>query len=244
MKSAYLPGLDEQTFLEGPHSRKWELAFLLRVAAEFIRGLRALHFVGPCVSVFGSARIEEEHPFYALAREVGRALAGLGFTVMTGGGGGLMEAANRGAKEAGGRSVGCNIRLPFEQKPNAYLDHWVSIRYFFIRKVFLFKYSYAFVVMPGGVGTLDELFEAYTLIQCGKIQNFPIVLMGREYWGPLLKLLRDMAEEGTISPSDIDLILVTDSVAEAMAHIEKHSVERFRLRRTKPPQRRGALAEG
>lgn len=229
--------LDEKAFLEGPHSRKWEAAFLFRVALEFVRGLRKLHFLGPCVTVFGSARIQEGHPYYELAREVGREIVKLGFTVMTGGGSGLMEAANRGAKEGGGRSVGCNVQLPHEQKPNAYLDHWVTIRYFFIRKVFLFKYSYAFVVMPGGIGTLDELFEAYTLIQCGKIQDFPIVLMGRHYWEPLLGLLKEMAGEGTISPTDLDLILVTDSVEEAMAHIERHSVVKFRLRKTLLPVR-------
>lgn len=155
-----------------------------------------------------------------------------------------MEAANRGAREAGGLSVGCNIQLPHEQRPNAYLDRWVTIRYFFIRKVFLFKYSYAFVVMPGGVGTLDEVFEAYTLIQNGKIQDFPIVLMGREYWEPLLLLLKEMAEEGTISPPGLDLILVTDSVEEAMAHIERHAVETFRLRRLKAPGPARLLAEG
>ncbi|MEK6709104.1 MAG: TIGR00730 family Rossman fold protein [Nitrospinota bacterium] len=236
-------GTDEERFLEGPHSRKWEAAFLFRVVVEFIKGLRALHFVGPCVAVFGSARIPEDHPFYGLTREVGRELAKLGFTVMTGGGGGLMEAANRGAKEAGGRSVGCNILLPQEQARNAYLDHWVTIRYFFIRKVFLFKYSYAFVVMPGGVGTLDELFEAYTLIQTGKIQDFPIVLFGKDYWGPMMLLLKRMAWEGTISPADLDLILVTDSVPEGMAHIERHSVEKFRLRKAKEPRPARLLAE-
>lgn len=236
--------LDEDRFLEGPHSRKWEAAFLFRVVVGFVKGLRALHFLGPCVTVFGSARIGEGHPFYELSREVGRAIAKLGFTVMTGGGGGLMEAANRGAREAGGRSVGCNVQLPREQRPNAYLDRWVTIRYFFIRKVFLFKYSYAFVVMPGGIGTLDELFEAYTLIQCGKIQDFPIVLMGREYWEPLFRLLKGMAWEGTISPSDLDLILITDSVEEAMAHIERYSVEKFRLRKDNPLRPARALAEG
>jgi hypothetical protein len=229
--------LDEKVFLEGPHSRKWEAAFLFRVVAEFVRGLRKLHFLGPCVTVFGSARIPEGHPYYGLAREVGREIVKLGFTVMTGGGGGIMEAANRGAREGGGRSVGCNIRLPHEQHPNRYLDHWVTIRYFFIRKVFLFKYSYAFVAMPGGIGTLDELFEAYTLIQNKKIQDFPIVLMGRAYWEPLLELLKEMAEERTISPTDLDLILVTDSVEEAMAHIERYSVVKFRLRKAPLPVR-------
>ena len=236
--------IDESRFLEGPHSRKWEAAFLFRVAVGFVKGMRALHFLGPCVTVFGSARIGEGHPFYELTREVGREIVKLGFTVMTGGGGGLMEAANRGAKEAGGRSVGCNIQLPHEQKPNTYLDHWVTIRYFFIRKVFLFKYSYAFVAMPGGIGTLDELFEAYTLIQNGKIQDFPIVLIGKEYWEPLFILLKRMAWEGTISPGDLDLILITDSVKEAMAHIERYSVDKFRLRKDNPLRPTRVLAEG
>ena len=157
---------------------------LLRAGRDFIRGFRALHFVGPCVTVFGSARFDEHHRYYAMAREVGGALAGLGFTVMTGGGPGVMEAANRGAREAGGRSVGCNIELPFEQEPNPYLDRWVTTEYFWVRKVLLFKYSYAFIVLPGGFGTLDELTEALTLIQTRKILQFPVVLMGRDYWAP------------------------------------------------------------
>src|SRR5579871_3702280 len=162
-------------FLEGPHSRGSELLFSLRVFREFIRGFRNLHFVGPCVTVFGSARFTEAHPYYEMAREIGQKLAALGFSVMTGGGPGIMEAANRGAKEANGLSLGCNIRLPVEQKPNAYLDRWVTFDHFFVRKVLLFKYSYAFVIMPGGFGTSDELFEALTLVQTSKISHFPIV---------------------------------------------------------------------
>src|SRR5437667_2996789 len=151
--------------LEGPRSRTSEFVQLLRVLRDFLRGFRVLHFVGPCVTVFGSARTGEDDPNYRLAREMGAAIARLGFTVMTGGGPGIMEAANRGAKDAGGRSVGCNIVLSTEQKPNKYLDHWVYINYFFVRKVLLCKYSYAFVVMPGGYGTMDEFFEAITLVQ-------------------------------------------------------------------------------
>jgi len=147
---------------------------------DFLRGFRTLHFVGPCVTVFGSARIKREDPNYELARKMGAAIARLGFTVMTGGGPGIMEAANRGAKEVGGRSVGCNIELPSEQAANPYLDRCVRMHYFFVRKALLIKYSYAFVVMPGGAGTLDELFEAVTLIQTGKIKNFPIVIMGTD----------------------------------------------------------------
>jgi len=157
--------------------------------AEFIRGFRALHFVGPCVTVFGSARFKDDHPYYILARDVGSGLSRLGFTVMTGGGPGIMEAANRGAKESGGISIGCNIRLPKEQLPNPYLDRFVVFRYFFVRKVMLIKYSYAFVVLPGGFGTMDELFEAMTLIQTGKIRNFPVVLMGRNFYVQLLEFL-------------------------------------------------------
>ena len=158
------PEPEERFFLQGPRSRGSELKSLLTIVAEFIRGFRVLHFVGPCVTVFGSARFREDHPYYAVARSVGRGLAKLGFTVMTGGGPGIMEAANRGAKEAGGFSVGCNIVLPEEQKINAYLDRWVTFRHFYVRKVMLVKYSYAFVVMPGGMGTMDEFFEAAVLM--------------------------------------------------------------------------------
>jgi uncharacterized protein (TIGR00730 family) len=221
-------------FLEGPHSRISELRMVLRAMREFIRGFRALHFVGPCVTVFGSARRGESHPEYARARDVGARLARLGFTVMTGGGPGLMEAANRGARDVGGRSVGCNIELPNEQEPNRYLDRFVTCRYFFVRKVLLFKYSYAFVCLPGGIGTLDELSEALTLIQTGKIANFPVVLIGQEYWRPLDALLRAMVAAGTISADDLRLLFVTDDVDEAMAYIERHAVGAFGLRRRAP----------
>lgn len=220
----------DKVLLEGPHSRRRELWLVLRALKDFITGFRTLHFVGPCVTVFGSARYGESHPHYALGRHVGASLARMGFTVMTGGGPGLMEAANRGAREAGGRSVGCNIELPTEQEPNPYLDRWVTCRYFFVRKVLLFKYSYAFVGLPGGLGTLDELFEALVLIQTGKIDNFPVVLFGTAYWRPLQDLLHHLAREGTISESDLTLLLVTDSVEDALAHIRRHAVEQFGLR--------------
>jgi uncharacterized protein (TIGR00730 family) len=171
-------GEADRRMLEGPRSRTRELITLLRVTRDFVRGFRVLHFVGPCVTVFGSARTREDDPNYQLARQMGAAIARLGFTVMTGGGPGIMEAANRGAKDVGGRSVGCNIELPFEQRPNAYLDRCVTMHYFFVRKTLLVKYSYAFVVFPGGAGTVDELFEALTLIQTGKIENFPILVGG------------------------------------------------------------------
>jgi uncharacterized protein (TIGR00730 family) len=157
--------------------------------------------------------------------------------IFTAVGSGLMEAANRGAREAGGRSVGCNIVLPHEQRPNAYLDHLVTFQHFFVRKVMLVKYSYAFVVLPGGFGTLDELFEALTLIQTGKIVNFPVILMGRDYWMPIQHLLKQMVKENTISAGDLDLLFLTDSVDEAAGYIQTHAIERFGLRERPVPQR-------
>ena len=233
----------DRVLLEGPRSRFRELMTLLRVGRDFIRGFRTLHFAGPCVTVFGSARFDEHHRYYAMAREVGAALSGLGFTVMTGGGPGVMEGANRGAREAGGRSVGCNVELPFEQEPNPYLDRWVTCRYFFVRKVLLVKYSYAFIVLPGGFGTLDELTEALTLIQTRKILQFPIVLMGRDYWAPFLAMVKTMVDAGTISAADLDLMLVTDSVTEAMAHLDLHAVQHFGLKKRKLPRPRKIFGE-
>jgi uncharacterized protein (TIGR00730 family) len=224
----------DRALLEGPHSRGKELWLVLRTVRDFIAGFRTLHFVGPCVTVFGSARYHEDHPYYAMAREVGRRISRMGFTVMTGGGPGLMEAANRGAKDVSGRSVGCNIRLPKEQAPNPYLDRRVTCQHFFVRKVLLFKYSYAFVALPGGIGTADELFEALTLIQTGKIERFPIVLVGVAYWQPLVDLLRGMAAEATIDQADLRLMLVTDDLDEAVRHIERHAIEPFGLRRREP----------
>jgi uncharacterized protein (TIGR00730 family) len=221
--------LADYHLLEGPHSRSSELLTLLRILYDYLKGLRALHFVGPCVTVFGSARVTESDPHYGMARQMGAAIARLGFTVLTGGGPGIMEAANRGAREAGGRSVGCNIQLPTEQQPNPYLDRSVMLRYFSVRKTLLMKYSYAFVVCPGGVGTLDEFFEALTLIQTGKVKNFPIVLMGKEYWHELTLLLAKMARLGTIGWQDLELIHTTDSVQEAIAHIEHKAIRSFGL---------------
>ncbi len=226
--------LEEKSFLEGPQSRRKDSLFVLKVLFEFIKGFRALHFIGPCVTVFGSARFKEGHPSYELARKMGAGLVDLGFTVMTGGGPGIMEAANRGAKEAGGKSVGCNIKLPHEQKQNNYLDKWVNIRYFFVRKVLLSKYSYAFVVMPGGFGTLDEFFEALTLIQTNFIKRFPVVLMDKEFHKKLNEHFEVMIAAGTILEEDTKLLLYTDSVDEAMEHIEKNAVERFNLKKKKP----------
>jgi uncharacterized protein (TIGR00730 family) len=211
---------DIQSFLAGPRARWAETLRVVRIAAEFIRGFRALHFVGPCVTVFGSARFKEDNRYYEMAREVGRRTALLGLTTMTGGGPGIMEAANRGAKEAGGKSIGCNIRLPQEQEPNQYLDRFVEFRYFFVRKVMLVKYSYAFVCLPGGYGTLDELFEAVTLVQTRKILGFPIVLMGVDYWQPLVDFITDtLLRNGTIGEEDPALLTVTDSPDVAVAAI-------------------------
>jgi uncharacterized protein (TIGR00730 family) len=208
---------EERHFLAGPQARFHELRRVLRISLELFKGFRTLHFVPPCVTVFGSARFEEGHPHYELARTMGRRLAAAGFAVMTGGGPGIMEAANRGAREAGGFSIGCNIELPHEQEPNAYLDRWLEFRYFFVRKVMLVKYSYAFVVLPGGLGTMDEIFETATLIQTGKIQDFPLVLMGVEFWRPLLEFLEErMVAQGTVAPEDRDRLVTTDSPDEAL----------------------------
>src|SRR5215813_13327588 len=231
-------GWAERRFLAGPRSRWKELLSVFEFGWEFIRGFRTLHFVGPCVTVFGSARFLDEHPYYKLTQRMGAALARMGFTVMTGGGPGLMEAASRGAKEAGGYTVGCNIVLPEEQKINPWVDRSITFDHFFVRKVMLVKYSYAFVVMPGGLGTMDELFEALTLIQTKKIDNFPVVLMGTEYYRPLMSVVFKMVAAGTISNTDLDLLLVTDSVEEAMEHIEQHAIRGFGLDR---PQQRIAL---
>lgn len=227
----------ERRFLAGPWSRRSELRFLWAVLREFLHGFRVLHFVGPCVSVFGSARVVESSPYYILAQQLGAGLSRQGFTVLTGGGPGLMEAANRGARQAGGPSVGCNVQLPHEQYPNQYLDKWLTCHYFFVRKVLLVKYSYAFVIMPGGIGTLDELFEALTLIQNQKILNFPIVVVGRTYWEPLLELLTRMQQQGMVAPADLHLLTYTDSVEEALAHIERHAVVKFNLAARHRPRR-------
>lgn len=213
---------EDERLLRGPRTRGSEAVRVFRIAREFIRGFRALHFVGPCVTVFGSARFNEGHEHYELAREMGRRIAEEELAVMTGGGPGIMEGANRGARDAGGMSIGCNIELPFEQFPNPYLDKFVEFRYFFVRKVMLVKYSCAFVVLPGGFGTLDEVFETLVLIQTGKIRNFPIVLMGRDYWRPIVEFARtNLVSAGAISPEDLDLVTFTDDPEEAMVAIRQ-----------------------
>ena len=210
----------EKSFLAGRRSSADDMESAVRVFLEMLRGFEELDFEGPCVTVFGSARFKEDHPYYALGREVGRRLAEAGFNVMTGGGPGIMEAANRGAKEAGGLSIGCNIQLPLEQKPNPYLDHFVEFEHFFIRKVMLVKYSSAFVVLPGGFGTLDEAFEVITLIQTRKLESFPVVALGGAYWEQLTEFLTNtLVGEGTISSADLKLIELAQSPAEAVSFI-------------------------
>jgi uncharacterized protein (TIGR00730 family) len=233
----------EKSWLAGPRSRWHDFVSLLRVGLDFIRAYRVLHFVGPCVTIFGSARTKPGTCYYELARKMGAACSELGFTVITGGGPGIMQAANQGAFEAGGRSIGVNIELPFEQEANPYVHGAVNMRYFFTRKTMLVKYSYAFVVMPGGAGTLDEMFETMTLIQTGKLNNFPIVLMGREFWQPLMDFVYRMAEEGVINPEDPELIFFTDSVEEAKAHLQRHAVRQFGLRRKVTPRPLSVLGE-
>ena len=241
-KSAGPP--EVQRFLAGPQPRLFELARAIRIFVEFIRGFRALHFVGPCVTVFGSARFKADHPYYELGREVGARLARRGFAVMTGGGPGIMEAANRGAKEVGGRSIGCNIELPHEQRANPYVDHFVTFRHFYVRKVMLVKYSYAFIALPGGFGTLDEMFEIATLVQTGKVQEFPLVLMGREYWRPLTDFVRNrLLVEGTIDPGDEQRLQVTDSPEEAVDLVAGVAMRRFGLSYGPQARRRWYLGE-
>jgi uncharacterized protein (TIGR00730 family) len=193
---------------------------VLRIMGEFVNGFDTLASLGAAVTIFGSARTTEEDPMYWQVVELARQLSNAGFAIITGGGPGVMEAGNRGAREAGGMSVGCNIELPFEQGTNAYVDVSVNFRYFFVRKMMFMKYSEAFVIFPGGFGTMDELFESLTLIQTGKVRNFPVILFGSSYWTGLVDWIRQtMLAEGKISPQDIDLLIVTDSVEEAATRI-------------------------
>ena len=234
----------ERKFLSGPRSRGSDLAFAFDAFRELVRGFRVFHFVGPCVTVFGSARFDESHPYYDLSRRMGAELANAGFTVMTGGGPGVMEAANRGAREAGGGSVGCNIVLPSEQRPNPYLDRFFECRYFFTRKVLLAKYSYAFVAAPGGYGTLDELTEILVLIQTGKMQSFPVVLLGKSYWTELVAFFKDtLVAQRTISPEDLDRLIVTDDPKEAALAIQKVATTEFGLSYGPRARRRWWLGE-
>jgi uncharacterized protein (TIGR00730 family) len=209
------------------HSDPWRV---FRIMGEFVAGFDTLADIGAAVTVFGSARVPADHPQYAAAEETARLLVAAGFAVVTGGGPGIMEAANRGAHLAGGVSIGCNIELPFEQGMNPYVDIAVNFRYFFVRKTMFVKYAEAFIIFPGGFGTLDELFEALTLIQTGKVRNFPVILFGSEYWKGLRSWIEGtMLAEGKVSPEDLELLAVTDSPAEAVRVVsecyERHCAE-------------------
>lgn len=223
----------KHVYLEGPKSRTYELGFAVKVFSQFIRGMRTLHFTGPCITVFGSARFAENDRWYIAAREFGKRISQLGFTTMTGGGPGIMEAANRGAFESGGQSVGCNIQLPFEQKPNPYVQTSVTFEHFFVRKTLLVKYSYAFVIMPGGFGTMDEFFETLTLVQTKTISEFPIILFGKEYYKELWEYMQYMADNGTINKDDLKLVLLTDSIDDAMQHIQQYVTKNYTVRERK-----------
>jgi uncharacterized protein (TIGR00730 family) len=222
-------------YLDGPQSRSFELRFAWKVFKQIIAGNRAFYFMGPCITVFGSARFKENHPYYEYAREFGRRIAGMNFTVMTGGGPGIMEAANRGAFEAGGKSMGCNIRLPMEQHPNKYMQKWVTFDYFFLRKAMLLKYSYAFIVMPGGFGTMDEMFNTLTLIQTKSLTQFPVVLFGKSYYQELIGMIQKMIKEETIQKEDLDLLLITDDLDEAMNHIQSYLSSNYNLMKKRKP---------
>jgi hypothetical protein len=213
----------EAHFLRGKREHGEELATAGRVFLELVRGFAVLDDLGKCVTVFGSARFPEGHRYYTLARLLGRRLAEEGYTVLTGGGPGIMEAANRGAQEAGGLSVGCNIRLPHEQKPNPFLDRFIEFEYFFVRKVMLVKYSQGFVTMPGGFGTMDELFETATLVQTGKIERFPIIAMGSDFWLNIVALRDAAIAEGTIGADDEELYFRTDDVEETLQILARHA---------------------
>ncbi|MFZ1584745.1 MAG: TIGR00730 family Rossman fold protein, partial [Saprospiraceae bacterium] len=225
---------EEKSFMQGPRARWRELKYTLGVVMQFIKGFRVLHFIGPCITVFGSARFKEDHPYYKMAREVSKQLSQLGFTIMTGGGPGIMEAANRGARDASGLSVGCNIQLGHEQEPNPYLDKFVTLEYFFVRKELLRKYSFAFIIMPGGFGTLDEFFETVTLIQTKKVSKFPIIVMGTEFHKDIKEHIEVMRIEKTISEEDLELILFTDSFDEVVNHIAKFAANDLKLKLVQP----------
>lgn len=226
---------DPERYLVRPRSRLDDTIGAVRILGEYLHGSQALHDLWPCVTVFGSARLGEGHSSYELGRQVGAGLARAGYTVMTGGGPGLMEAANRGAREAGGRSAGCNIHLPIEQAPNAYVDRVVTFHHFFVRKVMLVKHSVGFVALPGGFGTFDEVFEAANLIQAGAIVRFPLVLLGSDFWNPIVDVLRDrLLGAGTADPFDLEELLVTDDADACVAHIAHMTAEHLGVH---PPSR-------
>lgn len=211
--------LTERLLIDGPRRAIDDTLRVSNLMMEFLRGFRTFKDLGPCVTFFGSARFCEDHKYYTMAQQMAQKIAKMGFTIMTGGGPGIMEAANRGAKEVGARSVGCNIMLPTEQKPNPYLDQFVEFKHFYVRKVMLLRYSYALVIMPGGFGTMDEVFETLTLIQTKKIPRFPVVVMGGEFWQPLKSMLDMFLTKGTISQDDPNLLFFTDDIEEATSYI-------------------------
>lgn len=234
------PVTEDEKLLQAPapddftHTDPWRV---LRIFGEFVEGFDTLAGLGRAVSVFGSARTGPRDPMYRAARTTARLLAEAGFAVITGGGPGIMEAANRGAKDGRARSVGCNIELPFEQRPNPYLDVLIDFRYFFVRKTMFVKYSMAFVIFPGGFGTLDETFEALTLIQTGKIYQFPVVLFGTEYWRGLVDWLRERCmKEGKISRADLDLVVLTDDPKDVVSTIAAASESQVRATALRLPK--------
>ena len=234
----------ERRFLEGSQSRTRELIFASKVFFEFINAFRRLRFIGSSVTVFGSARFKEDHPYYKTTQALGVEISKLRFTTITGGGPSIMEAANRGAFEVQGRSYRCTIALLHEQKENPYVQQSIEFKYFFVRKTLLLKYSYAFIIVPGGWGTLDEMFEALTLIQTGKIEEFPEIIFGKEYWKSLIKLAEDVIENKTISSEEIkEYLLITDSIEGTIAHLEKHSIDKFGLKKSKRMIARRLLGE-
>ncbi len=219
----------EAAFLSGRHSRSKEFARMIRIIIEFVKGFRGFHFLPPAITVFGSARFNEGHRYYELARKMGARLAKAGYVVVTGGGPGIMEAANRGSFEAGGYNVGANIILPFEQSHNPYLNRVVNFYYFFVRKVILVKYSFAFIIFPGGFGTLDEMSEALTLIQTGKLYDFPVILIGKDYWRGLVQWMHEvLVAQGAVKAQDMEYFTLTDDLDEAMSIILNYA-ERIKL---------------
>lgn len=217
---------------------------ILGIISEFVEATERLAEIRPAVSIFGSARIRPGHRWYELTVELARRLSDAGFAIISGGGPGIMEAANRGARDVGGRSIGCNIVLPVEQRPNPYLDDFITFRYFFVRKVMLVKYSYAFVALPGGFGTMDEVFETATLVQTGKILDFPLVLMGLDYWAPLMEFIRSrMIPEKTINPEDLTRMILTDDPDEAAHCVRQCAIDHFGLSYTPPVKKRWLLGE-
>ena len=224
-----------EEYLEGPKSRTQELIFALKVFWQIITSVRKLHYIGPCITVFGSARFQEGHKYYTAAMEFGKRIAEIGFTTITGGGPGVMEAANRGAFENGGYSVGCNIQLPFEQKENKYLHTSFTFKHFFVRKTMLIKYSYAFIIMPGGFGTMDEFFETLTLVQTKTLSQFPLVLFGKEYFQPLMDYMMFLAKEKTIAEEDLKLVTLTDDFDEAMDHITTYISGNYTIKKRPKP---------